>query len=397
MKTLFEDLRSDANLFAAWRHVRRSALNSSNNEIKGYAAEFEHQHQRHIKRIARKLREQSFKFDPVKGVLKDKRKRLAQGKEPRPIAIATINNRVVQRALLQVLQPRTARDERDPNTKYEPVEDPRLGQLNKVSRSPYGVGGLMYPYGGVRPAIEMIMSAMSKGARYYYQSDIKAFFTKIPTGTIVDKVKAETGDASLSELFSAALEVDLSNKDELLSYARLFPSGGIGVAQGSSLSALAGNILLYDFDHKLNEMGVPAVRYIDDVLIVANSDAALADAIAYSEGQLGAFGFSLYQPVPGSDKASKGECRNAFNFLGCTLQPNRCVPSNKSVATLIKDVSETISASKRCIGEFVRAGGRIDYTQSRSDVLYKLGKRLFGWQKAYSFCTDQQVFFKCRQ
>ncbi len=52
----------------------------------------------------------------------------------------------------------------------------------------------------------MIMSAMSKGARYNYQSDIKAFFTKIPTGTIVDKVKAETGDASLSELFSAALE-----------------------------------------------------------------------------------------------------------------------------------------------------------------------------------------------
>lgn len=252
MKSLFEDLRSDANLFAAWRHVRRRALNSSNDEIKGYATEFENQHQRHIKRIAAKLREKTFKFDPVKGVLKDKKKRLAQGKEPRPIAIATIANRVVQRALLQILQPRVARDEKDPNTKYEPKQDPRLGRLNEVSRSPYGVGGLMYPYGGVRPAIQMVMDAMSKGACYYYQSDIKAFFTMIPTAIVIEKIRHETGDDALSQLFSAALEVELSNKEELLSYAKLFPAGGIGVAQGSSLSALAGNILLYNFDHELN-------------------------------------------------------------------------------------------------------------------------------------------------
>ena len=45
MHTLFEDLRSEQNLFAAWRHVKRSALNSKNNEIKGYAAKFEHQHE----------------------------------------------------------------------------------------------------------------------------------------------------------------------------------------------------------------------------------------------------------------------------------------------------------------------------------------------------------------
>jgi RNA-directed DNA polymerase len=347
MKTLFEHLRSEANLFAAWRHVKRSALNSPNNEIKGDAAKFEHQHQRYIKRLASQLREGSFKFNPVKGVLKDKKKRLAQGKDPRPIAILSIPDRVIQRALLQVLQPRNARNEKDPNTKYEPSWDRRLGQLNEISRSPYGVGGLMHPYGGVRPAIQAIMNAMSKGARYYYQSDIKAFFTKIPTTTVVAKINHETKDDRLSELFSLALDIELANEDELLSYAKLFPSGGIGVAQGSSLSALAGNILLYDFDHKLNQKGVTAIRYIDDILIVAESEDALEDAIKYSQEQLSAFGFSLYVPAPGSDKASRGECRNGFNFLGCTLQPNRCVPSRKSIDKLINDVNDAISSSKK--------------------------------------------------
>ena len=192
----------------------------------------------------------------------------------------------------------------------------------------------MSPYGGVEPAIKLIMKAMSGGASYYYQSDIKAFFTKIPTASIVTTVLDETGDGDLTELFKRGLEVNLANKDELLQYARLFPSGGIGVAQGSSLSAFAGNVLLYDFDHELNGMGVTAVRYIDDLLIVSASKELLEDAVAFSEDYLGSLRFSLYKPVPGSDKASQGECNNAFKFLGCTLQPNRCVPSKQSIASL---------------------------------------------------------------
>ena len=102
----------------------------------------------------------------------------------------------------------------------------------------------MKPYGGVGPAIKLVMEAMNGGATQFFQSDIKAFFTKIPTQQIVDTVYGETKDEPLAELFSRALEVNLRNKDELLKYADIFPSGGIGVAQGSSLSTFAGNVLL---------------------------------------------------------------------------------------------------------------------------------------------------------
>jgi hypothetical protein len=372
--------------------VKRSALASGNADIRGKAAEFEHSHQRHLKRIIAQLREGRFKFDPVDGVLKDKKKRLAKGKDPRPIAIATIQNRVVQRAILQVLQPRIARDIRNPDTRYETARDERLGKINDVNRSRYGVGGLIFPYGGVRPAIERITQAIDGGAKYFYQSDIRSFFTKIPTEQVVGFVRKETSDDELADLFQRGLEVHLGNEDELIGYTHLFPKGGIGVAQGSSLSAFAGNVLLYDLDHRLNTMGVTAVRYIDDILMVAPDEKALDCAKDHAEKTLTSFGFGLYSPVDGSEKAARGECSKAINFLGCTIQPKRCVPSRASIDNLKAGVTESLSASKAAIKEAVRRGGGLNPKLSQSATLDTLGKRVYGWQKSFAFCNQRQPF-----
>jgi retron-type reverse transcriptase len=392
MRTLFDDIRTDENMFSAWRHVKRSALNSDKPEIRGKASEFEYQHQRHIKRIQTQLREGRFEFDGVEGVLKDKKAREAVGKDPRPIAIGTIKNRLVQRAILQVLQPRKVADVSNPNSKFSSLIDRRLGKLNDVNRSQFGVGGLMSPYGGVQPAIKLVMGAMKNGASYYFQSDIKAFFTAIPTNDVVATIKNETSDERLTALFEDALNIQLSNPDELAGYAKLFPSGGIGVAQGSSLSAFAGNVLLYDFDHKLNAMNVSAVRYIDDIFVLSESEDSLNQAIEYSKKYLSEYGFSLYKPVAGSDKAAQGLCRDSFNFLGCTIQPNRCVPSIGSVKKTIVNARDALNKSKKEITEYVNGGESFDAKLARSTVLDRLGRRLYGWEKSFVFCTNRQPF-----
>lgn len=391
-KTLFDEVRSEQNIFAAWRHVKRSALTSGNADIRGKASEFEHAHQRHLKRIIGQLRTGKLSFDPVEGVLKDKRKRLAAGKDPRPIAISTIQNRVVHRAILQVLQPRQARNLRDPDTRYETVRDDRLGRINDVNRSDYGVGGLIFPHGGVRPAIAKIMTAMDDGAKFYFQSDIRAFFTKIPTDKVVDFVRSETGDEAFVGLFAKALEVHLGNEDELVGYTHLFPKGGIGVAQGSSLSAFAGNVLLYDMDQKLNTMGVTAVRYIDDILMVSADLASIDAAKAYAEKTLAAFDFGLYTPADGADKAAQGECSKSINFLGCTLQPKRCVPSKKSIENMKDSVQETLASSKAAIKEALANGAPLNSKHSQSATLDSIGKRIYGWQKSFAFCNKRQPF-----
>ncbi|MEQ8307907.1 MAG: reverse transcriptase domain-containing protein [Hoeflea sp.] len=391
-KTLFEEVRSEQNIFSAWRHVKRSALTSGNADIRGKASEFEHAHQRHLRRIIDQLRTGKLSFDPVEGVLKDKRKRLAAGKDPRPIAISTIQNRVVQRAILQVLQPRQARDLRDPDTRYETVRDDRLGRINDVNRSKYGVGGLIYPHGGVRPAIETIMAAIDGGAKFYFQSDIRAFFTKIPTDRVVDFVRRETGDEQFIELFAKALEVHLGNEAELVGYTHLFPKGGIGVAQGSSLSAFAGNVLLYEMDQTLNSMGVTAVRYIDDILMVSADLASIDAAKAYAEKTLADFGFGLYTPADGPDKAAEGECSKSINFLGCTLQPGRCVPSAKSIENMKEGIRETLASSKAAIKEALTKGTSLNSKHSQSATLDSLGKRIYGWQKSFAFCNRREPF-----
>ena len=392
MGSLFFEMRGEQNLFSAWRHVKRSALYSTNNEIKGLAAEFEHRHQRYLKRFGRQLRESRFVFDPVEGILKDRKKRQLEGKDPRPITIASLKNRIVQRAILQVLQPREIQDERDLDSTFNTIEDPRLGKINQINHSRFGVGGLLRPFGGVRPAINLIAAAINNGSSYYYRSDIKSFFTKIPTQRIVDFVREETKDQPLAEIFARGLEVHLKNEDELLSYASLFPSNGIGVAQGSSLSAFAGNVLLYEFDHELNQRPVTAVRYIDDLVIVASSESALREAIDFSKKRLKALGFSLYDPRPSFDKAAKGRCADAFNFLGCTIQPNRCVPSKQSIRTLVNDTSKILSSSKAAINKFISKSAGIDPSLSKSAVLQSIGKKIYGWQKSFSFCTEAQVF-----
>ncbi|MBG6144177.1 hypothetical protein IWQ51_002306 [Labrenzia sp. EL_142] len=391
-KTLFEEVRSEQNIFSAWRHVKRSALTSGNADIRGKASEFEHAHQRHLKRIISQLRTGKLAFDPVQGVLKDKRKRIAAGKDPRPIAISSIQNRVVQRAILQVLQPRQARDLRDLDTRYETVRDDRLGRINDVNRSKYGVGGLIFPHGGVRPAIETIMTAIDGGAKYYFQSDIRAFFTKIPTEKVVDFVRHETGDVAFVALFAKALEVHLGNEDELVGYSHLFPKGGIGVAQGSSLSAFAGNVLLYEMDHELNNKGVTAVRYIDDILMVGPDLASIDTAKSHAEKTLTDFGFGLYKPADVPDKAAQGECSSSINFLGCMLQPKRCVPSAKSIDNMKEGVRDTLASSKAAIKEALKKGSPLNSKHSQSATLDSLGKRIYGWQKSFAFCNQRQPF-----
>ncbi|MBZ0218756.1 MAG: hypothetical protein K8F25_19525 [Fimbriimonadaceae bacterium] len=392
MGDLFKAVRSESNMFAAWRHVKKSALNSGSPEIKGAAARFEHQHQRYIRRYIRELQQGKFVFDKVQGVLADKEKREKANKDPRPIAIATLKNRVVQRAILQILQPRKARDTSEVDTRFETVTNPALGKINAVNSSEFGVGGLIKPHGGVERGIKAIMSAMSQGAGLFYRSDIKGFFNDIPQAPVVEFVLSETGDHELAGLFASGLEVQLANADQLEGYADLFPSNGRGVAQGSSLSAFAGNVLLYEMDHEINALGVSAIRYIDDIMIVADTQEKLNASVALAQLRLGEMGFELYEPGEGGDKAETGRCLDSFGFLGCTLHPKRCVPSTASVKRVIGDAEETLSKSQGAIKRFKDKGGTFPSLQSPSTVLYTLGKKLYGWQKSFAFCDDVTAF-----
>jgi len=133
-KDFYSELLKLDNLHRAWQHVRKSAIQSTKTEIAEAAKEFETKAHSEIRSIQGRLIAGTYKFPAAEGVLKDKKKRERAGKSPRPIVISTLEGRIVQRAILQVLQP-----EHD-----HPLYS-KLGKLRDVNESRYGIGGIQSP------------------------------------------------------------------------------------------------------------------------------------------------------------------------------------------------------------------------------------------------------------
>ena len=83
--------------------------------------------------------------------------------------------------------------------------------------------------------------------------------------------RTNVDDDDFTELFRAALETEIENRDAVGKWLELFPIREIGVAQGSLLSVLAGNVALRHFDASMNSGELTTIRYLDDFLILASS------------------------------------------------------------------------------------------------------------------------------
>jgi RNA-directed DNA polymerase len=303
----FRRLCSRANLFAAWRHIKSHALRSPSREIRNAAEHFDINAPRNLQSIQSRLLAGTFRFPPAEGVLKDKLRRQLQGKLPRPIVIADIQSRVVQRALLQCLQP----SDEDELSK-------RIGRIREVNNSAVNFGGT--PAGGVPRAIHRVLSKIEDGYSIFYKSDIGSFFTKIPHDTVLEFLLNELQDENFVEVFRKGLQVQLKNGEQLGAYLQLFPDNEFGVAQGSSLSAFAGNVFLQDVDASFEGTSdVCLTRYIDDVMLLGRSNDLVQRAKSRLNHALRQKELSLYDPANAPDKASEGHVRDGFEYLGCAV------------------------------------------------------------------------------
>jgi retron-type reverse transcriptase len=382
MGAFYKQLCKSDNLHAAWRHVRKSALASSMAEIPDAAKDFDVAAHSELRSIQSRLSRKSYKFGASKGVLKDKKKREAQGKAPRPLVLGTLEARVVHRAILQVLQPKP--------------ESPLYGQLGKirsVNESPFGIGGLPKPYGGVQVAVGHVLRSIEDGYSHFFKSDIQAFFTKIPHSSVVDFVRSETNDIDLADLFMAGLTVEIENKDQLRGYFSLFPQGGVGVPQGSSLSAFAGNILLHEFDRTLNDGETRAYRYIDDLIILGKSNEATQRCRSKAIKALKKFGMTLYTPSDGATKCEEGVVKKGFTFLGCQVSPKKLEPAKAAQSNLLEKVRNEVGDAKKAVEKFLSNAELTRHSEKTFvQTLNHIDRVVYGWAKSYSFCNNRLPF-----
>jgi hypothetical protein len=103
MGVFYNYLKRRGNLYRAWQHVRSSAKNSSNEKTIDQLREFDDQLPSKIQGISGQLAIGKYKFSSADGVLKDKKKREKEGRSPRPVVVALLRDRIVQRTILDAL------------------------------------------------------------------------------------------------------------------------------------------------------------------------------------------------------------------------------------------------------------------------------------------------------
>ncbi|ABE30299.1 reverse transcriptase family protein [Paraburkholderia xenovorans LB400] len=157
----------------------------------------------------------------------------------RELGIPTVTDRLIQQALLQVLQP---------------VLDPTFSEHS------YG----FRPGRRAHDAVLAAQSYVQSGRRIVVDVDLEKFFDRVNHDILIDRLQKRIGDAGVIRLIRAYLNSGIMD-------------GGVvqqrdqGTPQGGPLSPLLANMLLDEVDKELERRGHCFARYADDANVYVRS------------------------------------------------------------------------------------------------------------------------------
>lgn len=360
------------------RNGRASKSESVKSEIEAFAQDAPNK----LRSLKGKLSRKSFRFMPAKGIQIPKLD--SQGNKTgkfRPIVLAPVESRIVQRAILNVLLD--------------------IPGLQPYIKTPFSFGGIKGERGtqegrkernesisAVPAAIRAVLDEVGKGARFVATADIRSFFTRISKDAVAQIVSDSVQDDELMVLFRDAINVELFNMAQLQNKAQDFPIEDVGVAQGNSLSPLLGNIILADFDRQMNEGDCRCIRYIDDFIILAPSKKAAAARLRKAKEIL----LNLKMELSPEKSSKGGICIDeGFDFLGINVCPGAIRPGSKAQAKILNSVHATFDESLKAMRN-VQHGQPFDRLFSLTSTLKRVDGMIDGWGKHYWFCNDKQIF-----
>jgi RNA-directed DNA polymerase len=269
--------------------------------------QFQDRNLEELKRLEEELRTGKYQPHTVKRVWIPK----PGSTEQRPLGIPTVRDRVVQTALLNVL---------------EPIFDVTFAEDSYGFRKGRGC----------HHALERIEALLNEGCVYVVDADLKSYFDTIPKDRLLNRVRERVSDKGVLGLVEKFL--DQGVLDGLSEWT---PEKG--TPQGAVISPLLANLYLNPLDHLLAEAGFAMIRYADDFVIMCRSreeaDRALATVKQWVEDN----GLMLH---PTKTKVVDART-DGFDFLGYTFRGELRLPRKKSLDKL----RETVRAkTKRTTG-----------------------------------------------
>lgn len=157
----------------------------------------------------------------------------------RQLGIPTVIDRLIQQAVLQVLQPQWDRS---------------------FSHGSYG----FRPNRSAHQALAKSQQYINGGYKWVVDMDLEKFFDRVNHDKMMHRIKGRINDARVLKLINRYL------KSGIVLDAQWEPSLE-GTPQGGPLSPLLANLMLDDLDKKLERRGHKFVRYADDCNIYVKS------------------------------------------------------------------------------------------------------------------------------
>jgi RNA-directed DNA polymerase len=252
----------------------------------------------------------------------------------RELGIPTVTDRLIQQALLQVLQP---------------VLDPTFSEHSHGFR----------PGRRAHDAVLAAQSYVQSGRRIVVDVDLEKFFDRVNHDILIDRLQKRIDDAGVIRLIRAYLSSGIMD-------------GGVvqqrdqGTPQGGPLSPLLANVLLDEVDKELERRGHCFARYADDANVYVRSRRAGERVMALLR--------RLYGRLRLKVNETKSAVASVFGrkFLGYSLWVAAGGVVKRKVA------AKPLLAFKHRIRELThRSGGR-----SMKKVVEQLRPYVQGW-KAY--------------
>lgn len=275
------------NLWASWA---KSAKNHGSPGVDGITIDrYEKDVEANLRRLSEQLRNGVYRPQAIRRTYIPK-----MGGGERPLGIPTVQDRIVQGAVRNAIEP--------------------IFEKEFATHS-YG----FRPGRGCKEALRRVDELLKSGYRYVVDADLKSYFDTIPHDLLMRQVQARVADGPVLKLIELFLEANIMEGLE-----QWTPMAG--APQGAVLSPLLSNIYLNPLDHLMAGRGYEMVRYADDFVILCKSKEDAEQALAEVKQWTARAGLSLHpEKTRLIDTATE-----SFEFLGYQFAKRRRWPRDKS-------------------------------------------------------------------